>query len=177
MKQFKTLVGLLLLTITVQAKVHSVKYWEDIYINLSVQQKSLLIRTFIKAKEYNLEYSLTAIALKESLAGKYKISISSIDSIDVGVFQINSKNYLRKNNIRKNNWNTARAIETLLDYETNFIEARNILQECLKKSRGNYKKSYELYNGWTSGSKRSIDYSKDIVNIIKVLKKYLRFKK
>ena len=161
---------LILLPLLIQAK--SFDYWNKTFQSLSYQERSSLVKTFVKALPYDMSFSLTAIHFKESFGDRYKININNSKSIDVGSFMINTKEYLRKRNIKNNSWNTSRAIEELLDYETNFLEALDILNICLKKAKGNWKLSYQYYNGWTSNSKRSIEYSKDIVNIIKVLKVY-----
>ncbi len=163
---------LLILILSTSLYSETVKQWDIIFQNLDYKQRSSLVKTFVKSIPFDLHYSLTAIHLKESHAGKYKININDGTSIDVGDFMINTKEYNRKRKIKNTKWNTARAIEELEDYETNYLEALTILLECHKKSNKVWKTTYRYYNGWTSGSKASYKYSKDIANIIKVLRKY-----
>ena len=154
------------------ANAKTVEEWDKIFIELSLKEKSSLVKTFSKSLKYNLSYSMTAIHLKESFGDRWSININSVDSIDVGSFMSNTKEYLRRNNREINKFTTARAIEELMDYETNFYHALSVLRECLESSKGNSKLAYQYYNGWKSYSKESKEYSQDVINIKKVLKKY-----
>ena len=148
----------------------SIKEWEKTFLELSVQERSNLVKTFVKALPYDLSYTLTAIHLKESHAGRYFYNINAKNSVDVGAFQVNTKEYLRRQGLKANTWNTSRAMEALRDYDLNFSEAVITLESCLKKSKGNWRKAWGYYNQWGNGGNKA--YSKDIYNIIQVLKKY-----
>lgn len=152
-------------------KAKSVIYWENVYNNLSVQQKSKLVQIFIKGLDFNLSYSLSAIAIKESQVDKYKIAINSKHSIDVGTFMINTYWYLKRENRTVNLWNTSRAIEELSDFELNFLEAVKVLRYAYKRANQDWLKTYQYYNG--SGNEAKV-YAEDIINIIIVLKKHFK---
>ena len=163
---------LLILTFSSFLYSESIEYWHDIFKNLSYQERSALVKTFVRGIPENLSYSLTAIHLKESFGGRYKFNINSKYSIDVGDFMINTKEYMRKRDIRLTSWNVARVMEELGDYETNLLEAKTIFKYCLDEAKGDYKLAYRYYNDWKSGTSRGYAYAEDIVNIVKVLKKY-----
>jgi len=97
-------------------------------------------------------------------------NINDKKSVDVGIFMINSKEYLRRNSLEDNTWNTARAMELLQDFDLNFSEAILTFNSCLKKAKGDKKKAWGYYNQWNNGGNK--EYSKDISAIIQVLKEY-----
>ena len=153
---------------SLQAK--SIKEWEKTFKELSVQERSALVKTFVKGIPYDLSYTLTAIHLKESHAGRYFYNINAKNSVDVGAFQVNTKEYLRRQGRKASTWNTSRAMEALRDYDLNFSEAILTLESCLKKAKGDWRKAWGYYNQWGNGGNKA--YSKDIFNIIQVLNKY-----
>lgn len=163
---------LLIILISCNLFALSIQEWDKVFQSLSIQERSNLVKTYVKSLPFDLAESLTAIHLKESTAGRYDFNVNKGTSIDVGDFMINTKEYNRRRGIINNKWNTARAMEVLQDYETNYLEALTILQDCHKESNGDWKKTYRYYNGWKSGSKRSYAYSKDIQNILVVIRKY-----
>lgn len=167
-------IGLVLFVHNLEAKVKTVQEWDNVFRTMTTEQKTQIVDTFLKARIYNFSYSLAAINLKESYGGKFKYNVNSTYSIDVGAFMINTKEYLRRTNQKVTKWNVARAMEDLNDYNTNFLMAAEILGNCYKEANGNWRLAYQYYNGWKSGSKASKEYSQDIVNIITMLKKYLR---
>jgi len=148
----------------------SIEYWHTEFKKLSTQERSALVKTFVKAIPYDLSYTLTAIHFKETFGDRYFYNINSATSVDVGSFQISTREYLRRQSLKPTKWNTARAMEDLRDYDLNFSEAIITLNSCLKKAKGNWKKAWGYYNQWGKGGNK--EYSKDIYNIIQVLKKY-----
>lgn len=146
--------------------------WDKSFRDMSAQQRAAIIKTFVNAIPDDLSFSLAAIHFKESKGSKYMFNINSSTSIDVGAFMINTKEYNRRLKRKNNKWNTARAMEELKDYDTNYIIALDNFKYCLKEAKGNYKLAYQYYNGWKSGSKRSKQYAKDVYQIRKVLEKY-----
>jgi hypothetical protein len=164
----KLLLTIILIICSLSAK--SIEEWEEVFTSLTIQERSNLVKTFVRGIPYDLSYTLTAIALKESTAGRYYYNINNKYSIDVGIFQINSAEYLRRQALEINRWNTSRALEELRDYETNFSEAILTLMSCIKKANGDWKKAWGYYNQWGNGGNK--EYSEDIYNIIQVLNKY-----
>lgn len=173
MNKLLFLTALVIVLYVQSAYAQSYGYWNDQYKALSITQKQNLRETFKAAAHKDLSWSMTAIHFKESLGSKYKFNINTATSIDVGAFMVNTKEYLRRNNLKNNKWNTARAMEALLDYNTNLQAAIEIFETCLKKSKQNYQLAFQYYNGWTSGSKASISYKNDIIIITQVLRRNL----
>jgi len=164
------IVSFLASSLGASTKEKSIEYWDKEFRNLSIQERSALIKTFVKAIPYDLSYTLTAIHFKETYGDRYFFNINSATNVDVGSFQINSAEYLRRQNLKINKWNTARAMEELRDYDLNFSQAILTMDSCLKKSKGDWRKAWGYYNQWSNGGNKA--YSKDIYNIIQVLKKY-----
>jgi len=100
--------------------------------------------TFNKAKEFNLQYTMTAITIVESNAGKYKLNINKDNSLDCGVFMVNTKT------LSNNKWKQARLCERLQkDYDFSFSVALE---------RFKY-----FYNYWISkGYSKSISWKRAI---------------
>jgi len=146
-----------------------IDYWHKEFKSLSISERSALVKTFVKAIPYDLSYTLTAIHFKESYANRYSYNINSATNVDVGSFQINTKEYLRRQGLENNKWNTARAMEELRDYDLNFSEAVLTLESCIKKAKGDWGKAWGYYNKWNGSN---LSYSKDIYAIIQVLKIY-----
>lgn len=146
-----------------------INHWHKEFKSLTISERSALVKTFVKAIPYDLSYTLTAIHFKESYASRYSYNINSATNVDVGAFMINTKEYLRRQGLTYNKWNTARAMEELRDYDLNFSQAVLTLESCLKKSKGSWGKAWGYYNKWNG---TNLSYSKDIYAIIQVLKKY-----
>ena len=170
-KKIKIILVLFIALFWVDAvKAKSIEEWDKVFKELSIQERSNLVKTFVKALPYDLSYTLTAIHLKESHAGRYFYNINAKNSVDVGAVQVNAEEYLRRQGLKANTWNTARAMDALRDYDLNFSEAILTLESCLKKAKGDWRKAWGYYNQWGNGGNKA--YSKDISNIIKMLKKY-----
>ena len=165
------IVSFLASSLGASTKAKSIEYWNKEFLNLSIQERSALIKTFVKAIPYDLSYTFTAIHFKETYGDRYLFNINSATNVDVGSFQINSAEYLRRQGLKINKWNTARAMEELRDYDLNFSQAVLTINSCLKKSKGDWRKAWGYYNQWTNGGNKA--YSEDIYNIIQVLKKYI----
>jgi len=120
--------------------------WNYYINNLNKKEIKTLKKTFKKGLKHNLEYSLSAIHIKESLLDKYSYNINSKYSIDVGSFMINSYQYLKRHNKKINTFNTSRALEELRNYDINFLEAVYTLNYFLVYHNYNYRKAYASYN-------------------------------
>jgi len=66
----------------------------------------LLNKVYKESSEFNLGLTMGAILIQESDLGKYRLRINK-DSIDCGIFQINSKT------LANNNWTQSRVCERL----------------------------------------------------------------
>ena len=140
--------------------------------DLSPNQKYILNETFKKAKEFGLEYSMTAIAWQESNFGNHIMAINS-STIDCGVFMINS------NNLGSNNWKRSRVCERLIkDYDFSFATALQHLKywQNYWKSKGVQKvwshtiASYNKGFNYEYGTK----YLSEIKERIRILKKFFK---
>ena len=138
--------------------------------HLSDSQQEVLLRTFLKGKEYNLEYTLTAIAWQESKFGKYMVNLSDPS---FGVFHNLIKSVQKRH--RANKWNTDRLAERLLfDYNFSFNEALEELTFWKKVYKGQtraWSKIVSSYNsGWDSSAGEAYLYC--IRTKIKALRTY-----
>ncbi len=159
--------------------LYTMKYWRSMFINLSERKRYNLDTTFIKARPYDLSFSMTAIRLIETGGKDHSININKDKSfpyfsVDIGDFQINSKWYLKGQGRKVNRYTTARAVEELLIPDNNFDAAIKNYQYWLKVTKTNYNKSYRRYNGGWSNSYNSIIYEQNVVNIIRVLKEFYK---
>lgn len=143
------------------------------FVKLSPQQKQLLRQTFIRGSSYNLGYSLTAIAMKESDSGKYQLGVNSATSFDCGPFQANVSVVLRRLG-RTNSYYSRSEICTKLisNYDYAFTEAVFALQFWHKHSEGDWRKTWAHYHcGYKISSDRCRSYSRTIKANINLLKR------
>jgi hypothetical protein len=120
--------------------------------------------------EYNLSYSLMAIAVKESSIGRFKINV---DSFDYGLYQANINTVVRRQNVKNSAFNRNK-LAMLLINDFDFATSNAIAELVFWKKvhKGNWSKIWGSYNaGWNYDSTRGQKYSKDIVKIIQELKK------
>jgi len=140
--------------------------------HLDDSQKSILIRTYTKAKAYDLHYTMTAIAWIESNFGKHKVGRTSQD---YGVFQININTFKRRySDLLKKNPLSDKKIKHLLvtDYNINFLASVAELQFWKSVHKNNFNKIWKSYNaGYNlSAGKR---YSEQIKLRIRLIKSYI----
>ena len=94
--------------------------WSDIR-NLNPQQKTIMDKTFTKAKSFDYEYTLTAIAWHESYFGKYPLNLADPSA---GVFHNSLTTVLNRNNLTQSDWSRSRVAERLItDYDFSFSQA------------------------------------------------------
>jgi hypothetical protein len=121
-------------------------------------------------QKYDLSYSLMAIAVKESSIGRYKVNV---DSFDYGLYQANINTVIRRHNMKNSSSNRNKVAMMLInDFDFATSNAIAELVYWKKVHRGNWEKVWSSYNaGWNFDSSRGKRYSKDIIKIIKELKK------
>lgn len=140
----------------------------------SQPQLDVLHRTLNKAQPFNLEYTMSAIALTESDLGKYKINLNPDGSVDCGVFMVNTKT------LTKNRWKQARICERLeKDYDFSFSIALERFKYFYNywRSKGyskaiSWKRAICSYNkgfNWRAG----LPYYKKVVNNIRKIRRFI----
>ncbi len=149
-------------------------YIKEFLEDLSLNQQQTLIWAYKLGKQFGYEYSLSAIAWKESLAGKVDINLFDKPYGSCGIFHNNLKtvvNFMRANHevfiINRFNLNKLCA-ELQHDPEYSMIEAVRVLRDAQRKYKNNWMKIWAHYNGgWAHPNKK---YAKDIYYRIKALR-------
>ena len=142
--------------------------------NLSQQQFNIMLWVYKQGKQYNLEYTLMAIAWEESKFGKFKINLSDPSC---GIFHNLLGSVANRLNLKPNSWNQSRICERLVEDNT-FALNQAILELKLWdnywKIRGyknTWRKMVSSYNGGTRGNKQNLQR---IIERIKILRKYFK---
>jgi hypothetical protein len=152
----------------------STKALEKEFKNMSFKQKQLLVKVFVIGKHFDLENTLTAIAWKESQAGLIPINVADPSC---GVFHNMLSSVSRRHNNQyntsyKRNWLCTKLI-TDLDFASS--EAISELLYWKNYHKNNWNNIWGSYNaGFNYDSTVGKAYSKDILNRIKVIKKYIK---
>lgn len=138
--------------------------------NLTQEQKETLKEIKQKGDAYGLGYTLMAIAIKESKLGEYMINL---DTKDFGIYQINLKTALNRNNLKDTVWNrNFLASKLVSDFDFATKNAIDELAYWQKVHKNNWAKVWGSYNaGFKYNSKQGKEYSKHIASIIQELKK------
>jgi len=174
-----------------KVKIHSVHYYLKQFNNyLSEKQINIMNRVWNKAKPFDLQYTMTAIAFKESAFGRalsndndgrgtdlgsYGVFHNLVDSVYDRYMSIKPKSKIEQ-------WEIKLYLAKRLrdDFDFSFSQALAELKywENYTIARGQEWNKWKLmimrYNGGTFGDKntKSIQYYYEIVNIIKALKLY-----
>lgn len=137
---------------------------------LTDNDKVLLQQIKAYGEKYDLSYSLMAIAVKESSIGRFKINV---DSFDYGIYQANINTVIRRHNMKNSNSNRNKVAMMLInDFDFATSNAIAELVYWKKVHKGDWNKIWGSYNaGWNYDSTRGKKYSKDIIKIIRELKK------
>jgi len=139
--------------------------------HLSQQQYQIMKKTWDKAKKFDLQYTMTAIAWVESKFGKYLIDLNDPSC---GVFHI------MPSTINSNKWKQSRICERLIkDYDFSFSVALERFKFFYNywRSKGYSKQiswkravcSYNAGYNWKKGLK----YYKKVVKTIKQIKQFM----
>ena len=147
------------------------------YKNFSSYQKRIMYKTFKKAKQFGLQYTLTAIAWQESQFGKYRINLKDGKYGSFGIFHNLLESVCDRHNC-DTYWSKSRLAERLiLDYDFSFSEALAEFKYWFNywKSKGfsdtvAWKRavcSYNAGSNWNNG----LRYYRNIVKKIRFLHK------
>jgi len=170
---------LVMLVGTLQAskkhKKHRI-YYSHILINKYMKQLEgydrnqleFLRLAYRMGKKYDLSYTLMAIVMQESDAGKYMISVTG----DYGLCGINLKYYMIDHKIHNSYYKRLEIASKLIrDDELNIKAAIREMRHWLKKHRYSYIKAWGSYNGGTIPNYR---YANKILNRIVAIKRYMK---
>jgi len=144
--------------------------WSNPFQNLTAKQYSVFYKTWSKAKEFDLAYTMTAIAWQESRLGEYPLNLSDPSC---GVFHV------MPSTLTENKWKQSRLCERLVaDYDFSFSVALQRFKYWYNywKSKGcssatAWKRAVCSYNAGYNW-KKGLPYYRKIVTIIKQIKKF-----
>jgi len=161
---------ILILTLTLS---HANKLDDELKY-LTKPQLEILHTTFKKAKSYDLQWTMTAMAWQESRFGKALIGRTTPD---YGVFQINLKTFkARYAKILAEPKEDGTLIDDkdiinmlVSDYELNFVASLEEIKFWQHVHGNNYMKIWASYNG---GFKGNPIYANAIKNKIRALRRY-----
>jgi hypothetical protein len=165
----------LLLTVALSTSLWSNSLVHELK-NLSPEQQKVLEKTWELGKEFDLHYTLTAIAWQESSFGKYLVGRWSPD---YGVFQININTYKRrfKKEIKGSNLSDEQVIKFLThNYSLGFVAAVEELLFWKKVRKNDWKKVWASYNDGTVIGEKGLNYSRKLNKKIKALSVYMKGK-
>jgi len=145
--------------------------------NLSYQQKEILQYVYSRAKEFDLQLTMTAIAWQESQFGQFELDLHDPSC---GIFHVMPALLAVKVGLDNNNWNRSRLCEKLIE-DKDFSFSAALLE---LKYWQNYWRSQHVkrvwshmvasYNGGYNISIKTNTYLKHIIHKIRLLKVYLR---
>lgn len=146
------------------------------YTKLSVDQKERLAFSFREGKTYNLGYTLAAIALSESSAGKYRLNIHSKD---LGLYQVNYKTAQMELGITNHYKQLELHQKLIYDDQLGAYVAIKVLQHF---DKGNYKEMVMSYNEgyrWRKDKnsyKKALTYYNKVAYNVRMLKRCSKLK-
>lgn len=146
---------------------------------LSKDQLKVMLYSYNAGKEFDLGFSLAAIAWKESNFGQYLMNLSDGSSGAFGVYQILLEYAAARNKI-KSNWDKSRYAERLmLDIELCANEAIAELifwRKYHAKHSNSWRRMLASYNAGTNGINTVAGkmYSDDAVHRVRALEMYFR---
>jgi len=176
--------------IKIKNKIHNIKVFKVSYYlrnlkSLNVDQKKIANKVFMKAREFDLEYTMTAIAFKESSFGRTMYNLRDGELGSYGVFHnlVSSvyDRYVRYKPVRKNNEISIKlslAKRLIDDFDFSFSQSLAELKywenTAIVKGKRWDKWRYSIlhYNGGTFAEykPKAWEYYYNIVNIIKALR-------
>ena len=134
---------------------------------LDASQIALAKKIYAKAKQFNLGYTMTAIAWQESQLGKYNINLADPSC---GVFHITPRYVV------KGKWKQSRMCERLIkDFDFSFSVALERFKyfENYWKSKGVSRVWSHAVGSYNGGFKPNEKYTEEIRKKIRILKRIL----
>ena len=132
---------------------------------MTPEQKKIACMVFKKAKEFNLQYTMTAIAWEESKFGKYTINLADPS---FGIFHNQIDSVANRHGVRSK-WGKSRLAEQLLNsFDFSFSEALAELQywqTYYKHSWNKWSKMVMSYNAGYSYKNGKCYYQRIVLKI------------
>lgn len=158
-----------LLVLLVLLFISHITYAQDCaeYGNLSPIQKGRLEFAYHQGNPYDLGYTMAAIALAESSAGRFRVNLSSKD---VGLFQVNSRTASKVLGVT--NYYKRLELDQKLIYDDilNAYIALDVLTYFKKYHKGDWKKMVASYNnGFKINTEKAKNYVDKVSKYVKVL--------
>lgn len=156
-------------------------YLHQLKTTLTYKQKEVLVSSYLAGKPFGFEYTLTAIAWRESVFGKFKVNLADGRKGSFGIYHCLLDSALKRLG-RRGSWADSRVAEKLI-FDRKFAQ-RMAIAELQYWDRywtgkgvsrvwshvvGSYNAGFHSYK-----CEQGLDYVEDIRYRIKALKIYLR---
>lgn len=176
-------------------KIHTVDYYKHQFKFLSKKQINVMKKVWNKAKEFDLQYTMTAIAFKESSFGRALENDNDGRGTDLGSYgvfhnlvdSVYDRYMTKKPNSKIRQWEIKLYLAKRLrdDFDFSFTQALAELKywENYAIAKGQRYSKWKLmvmrYNGGTFGDKNvnSKIYYYEIINVIRAIKWFKKNKK
>ena len=137
----------------------------------SEDQLYILAKSKMYGYQYDVQYTMAAIASIESEAG---LDVINVDSEDFGIWQNNIKSVLSRHSLKKTSANKNRFASKLVKDER--FAAQETIDELrfwMKVHGKDWRKIWSSYNcGYNYDSKKAVDYASKIRKKIAEIKKF-----
>ena len=169
----KKLIIVMILAVGLYA--HSISYYEKQIKNCNERQLNVAEFISHNAEQYNLKYTLLAIAFKESQWGKYKLNLQDPSA---GLFHKLLPYYCIELHLKPNKWNESRLAEKLIhsdadafmvalwDFQRNY----KYFKFLGKNSNLSWRYAVQAYNAGIGNYRAGKKYYIEVVKIIRALK-------
>lgn len=146
------------------------KHLVNKYLNelnhFDINQIETLRFVFNASRAFDLSYTMTAICMEESMAGKYLFNLTG----DYGIVGINVKSYLKNNKKSHDYYSTIALASKLMKNDAYDLRLGiEIFRYWLKYHHKDYIKAWASYNG---GYRKNYYYANRIYNRIRALRIY-----
>lgn len=135
---------------------------------LDFKQRLVLRHSFEYGRPYDLSYSLSAIAWKESNAGVWRINLQDPSA---GIHMITLTNAIDYANIRDTGFNRNKLAQELVEnpnMSAGFAVRNLLFWESVHGS--NWRATIQSYNAGYSNSNKGREYAKDIARRVVIIK-------
>ena len=170
----RILFGVMIFSLLLQASKIDNKLDKEL-LTLTTSQKVVLMKTFMKAKKIDLEYTMTAIAWQESRFGKHKINLSDPS---FGIFH-NQINSVCKREKSCTDWAKSRNAELLVsnfDFSFKHSSLELMFWKQYWKKKGGARQWSRMVQSYNAGFNfwNGKKYLIDIKQKIKALKRFVK---
>lgn len=145
------------------------------YNSLSKSQKKMLVTLYNYGKQFDLGYTIAAIAWKESNVGEYMLNINSRNNYDCGMFQNNVKSVHSREGRKLTKYSADKTCQKLMvDINYALLHVTEELEYWKNLYPDDFMKIWTSYNKGFNNSKAYTDeYALDILLRVKILQKYI----